>query len=169
MNAVLVSRVTDADSPLVRHCPKSYSLARPVLLEATGPLVSRDALKDLIDCEYLGSDVAMWDGLMVTIWYHDDDLDLCGEEVIEREVTCEVVSYGDRDVIGLLEGLLVITGPVTAEGVLALSGDTAQGICDRVNAGMPLRGPGDVAFTFTELLALGDPPEPGGDALAKGV
>jgi hypothetical protein len=156
MNAVLIARVTDADSPLARYCPKSYSLARPIALATTGPLISRDAIKDLIDCDYLGSDVAMWDGLQVTIWSHDDDDGLLAEELAEREIACEITTYSGYDVIGVLEGPLVVTGPVTADGVHGLREEDAQALSDRVNAGLPLRSAGELAYTFTDLLVLSD-------------
>jgi hypothetical protein len=162
MNAVLIARITENESALAKFCPSSYSLARPINLATMGPLIHRDALKDLIDCDCLGSYLTIWDGLQITIWCHDDDGELVGEEVEEREVACEITTYDGYEVVGVLEGPLVVTGAVTAEGVKRLSADDAQSLADRINAGTPLRGLGDMVYTFTDLLVLSEPLEPGG-------
>lgn len=156
MNAVLICRITDADSALAAFCEKRFSLARPVLLDARGPLIRRDALKDQIDCDCLGCELIVWDGLQLTVWFHDDDLDAAAEEVIEREIACEVTCAASGEVFALLEGPLVITGPVTADGVIGMQESDAQAMADRVNSGMPLRGAGGTVLAFTELLALSE-------------
>ncbi len=158
MNGVLISRVRLSLGPTVDAEPRSYSLARPVPLGTVGPMVARDAIKDLIDCEYLGCNAAIWDGLQVTLWHHDDedgsDWEPCDE--MEREIACEITSYSGFEVIGLLEGPLLVTGAVTAEGIIGLTDEDAQCLADRVNGGHPLRGFGDLLFTFTELLVPSD-------------
>ena len=156
MNSVLITRVTNVDSPLAQYCEKSYSLARPVELATQGPQITRDAIKDLIDCDHLASDTLVWDGLMVTLWYHDEDGELVGEDIWEREVACEVIAPFSGDVIAVVEGPMVVTGAVTADGIHALREEDAQAIADRVNAGLPLRSGGGLIFTFTELLAMSE-------------
>jgi hypothetical protein len=163
MNAVLIGRVTISESALAKYCPRSYSLARAIKLDTVGPLISREAIKDRILCDYLGSDTAIWDGLQVTIWSHDDDEDSIGEEDQERDVACEITTYSGFEVVGMLEGPLVVTGAVTAEGVAGLNGEDAQNLADRINAGYPIRGFGELAYTFTDLLVLSDSLEPGSD------
>ena len=151
MNAVLISRMTAQDSALMSFAPQCYSLARVVCLGQKGPMLTRESLKELIGCEYLSCDSAMWDGLMVSIFSHDDDwLDDEGE----REIACEITDYSCYNVIGLLEGPLVITGAVTAEGIYGLGAEAAQELADRINSGIPLKGMGDLRFTFTDLLDL---------------
>lgn len=153
MNGVLIQRITGNVAPLVAGIPGTFSLAQPIDL----PLdhrgrVSRQALKTAIGCQLLGMIELVYDGIALAIWFHND----ADDEGPMREVACEITDPGCADVVGVLEGPLVITGALASDGILPVQGDILQELIDFVNAGRYLRTRSGEAFTFDDLLPTAD-------------